>query len=64
MGYGRHGNRGEDLRPLLWFGLLEHRQEAIERSRFGMRYFYRKTKLFDRFLTFDVQLETAPSVRH
>ena len=52
------------LRPLLWFGLLEHRQEAIEGSRFGMRHFYRKTGLFDRFLAFDVQLEAAPALRH
>jgi hypothetical protein len=52
------------LRPLLWFGLLEHRQEEIEGSRFGMRHFYRKTELFDRFLAFDVQFEAAPAVRH
>jgi hypothetical protein len=45
------------LRPLYWFGLLEHRGEAILGARFGERHFYRKSPLFDRFLRFDVQIE-------
>jgi hypothetical protein len=45
------------LRPLYWFGLLEHRGEAIPGARFGERHFYRKSPLFDRFLRFDVQIE-------
>jgi len=52
------------LRPLYWFGLLEHREEAIEGSRFERRHFYRKTPLFDRFLSFDVTLEDAGAPRH
>jgi hypothetical protein len=45
------------LRPLHWFGLLEHRREAIPDDLFGGRHFYRKSPVFDRFLRFDVQLE-------
>lgn len=48
------------LRPLLWLGLIEHRQEAIPGSPFGRRHFYRKMPLFDKLITFDVTLE-APS---
>ena len=51
------------LRPLLWFGLLELRKDDIEGSR-EKRHLYRKTALFDRFLAFDVRLETASSPRH
>jgi hypothetical protein len=52
------------LRPLWWFGLLDHREEDIPDSRFGQNRFYRKTLLFDRFLTFDVKLETPGALRH
>lgn len=52
------------LRPLHWFGLLDHRREAIEGQRFGERHFYRKTELFDRFLSFDVKTEASASTRH
>jgi hypothetical protein len=49
------------LRLLVWFGLLEHRSERgtgpVE------RHLYRKTPLFDRFVKFDVQIET-PATRH
>jgi hypothetical protein len=49
------------LRPLQWFGLLEHRSELgtgpVE------RHCYRKTPLFDRFVKFDVQVE-KPRIRH
>ena len=45
------------LRPLLWLGLIEHRQEAIPGSPFGRRHFYRKMPLFDKLIAFDVTLE-------
>ena len=52
------------LRSLYWFGLLDHKREAIEGQRFGERHFYRKTKLFDRFLAFDVTTEASDAIRH
>jgi hypothetical protein len=52
------------LRPLLWFGLLEHRGEKIADSRFGEHHFYRKAALFDRMLTFDVAMDSVAGVRH
>ena len=52
------------LRPLLWFGLLDLRKEQIDRDRYASHHFYRKTALFDRFLTFDVELETAGTSHH
>jgi hypothetical protein len=51
------------LRPLLWFGLLEHREDDIDGS-CEKRHLYRKTALFDRFLAFDVTLEIASSSCH
>jgi hypothetical protein len=46
------------LRPLLWFGLLEHRKESIPGNRYGAtRHYYRKATLFDRLRTFDVEME-------
>jgi hypothetical protein len=44
------------LRPLLRFGLLEHRSEKIPSGRFGEHHFYRKAELFERLLAFDVQV--------
>jgi hypothetical protein len=52
------------LRPLLWFGLLEHRREKIADSRFGEHHFYRKAALFDRMLTFDVAVDSIAGARH
>lgn len=52
------------LRTLHWFGLLDHKREAIEGQRFGERHFYRKTRLFDRFLSFDVKTEASATMRH
>jgi len=52
------------LRPLLWFGLLEYRQDDVAESGFVKRHFYRKTPLFDRFLSFDVKLEGEGALRH
>jgi hypothetical protein len=52
------------LRPLMWFGLLEHRSEKILESRFTTQHHYRKIALFDRLLTFDIKMEFAQAVRH
>src|SRR6266516_5746428 len=52
------------LRPLLWFGLLEHRSEKLPSSRFGEHHFYRKTELFDRLLAFEVQVDLSEGARH
>jgi len=52
------------LRPLLWFGLLEHREDDKDPRGFGTRHLYRKTTLFDRFLSFDVTLENGGGPRH
>ncbi|MCW5701980.1 MAG: hypothetical protein KIT82_05285 [Bradyrhizobium sp.] len=52
------------LRPLWWFGLLEYRREEIPGQRFGTSHFYRKSPLFDRFLSFNVRLEPTTAHRH
>jgi hypothetical protein len=52
------------LRPLLWFGLLDHRLENIPGNRFGECHFYRKAALFDRMLTFDVAVGSIAGARH
>jgi len=45
------------LRPLLWFGLLEHRSESVPGNQFVEVHFYRKAALFDRLLAFDVTVD-------
>ena len=45
------------LKPLIWFGLLEYRAEKARDAHLGERHFYRKTPMFDRFLTFNVHTE-------
>src|SRR5947199_5217984 len=52
------------LRPLLWFGLLEHRSEKVPSGRFGEHHFYRKAELFDRLLAFDVKVNLSEEARH
>jgi hypothetical protein len=52
------------LRPLLWFGLLEHRSEKISSSRLDEYHFYRKSGLFDQILTFDIQVVPSDGVQH
>ena len=52
------------LRQLLWFGLLEHRSEETPGSQFGQHHFYRKAKLFERLLAFNVRLERSERARH
>ncbi len=56
---GSHAMEATVLRPLRWFGLLDFRQDHLPERRFERRHFYRKTSLFDRFLSFDVKLEAA-----
>ena len=52
------------LRPLLWFGLLEHRSEEIPSGRFGQNHFYRKAELFERLLAFNVHVNRLEGARH
>jgi hypothetical protein len=56
---GSHAMEATVLRPLRWFGLLDYRRDDIPERRLEKRHFYRKTPLFDRFLSFDVKLEAA-----
>jgi hypothetical protein len=52
------------LRPLVNFGMLEEHKERVGESQYLHVYFYRKTPLFDRFLTFNVSLEGKEKTRH
>jgi len=52
------------LRPLQWFGLLEHREDKPDPGHYKGQQFYRKSALFDRFLSFEVTLDTAGAPRH
>jgi hypothetical protein len=51
------------LRPLVWFGLLESRTERRSPTVVVDRRLYRKAPLFDRFLRFDVQVD-SPDIHH
>jgi hypothetical protein len=59
-----HAMEARILRPLLWFGLLEHRSEKMPGDRFGENHFYRKAPLFDRLLSFDVAVDSMEGARH
>jgi hypothetical protein len=61
---GSHAMEAKILRPLLWFGLLEYRGLDNPDSASGRTHYYRKSELFDRFLSFDVQLEQTERRRH
>ncbi len=52
------------LRPLVWFGLLDTRAESTSGIAGNVRHFYRKTTLFDRFLSFDVRIDPPSTVFH
>ena len=52
------------LRPLLWFGLLDHRSEKIPSNQFGEHHLYRKSDLFDRLLAFDIQVHLSEGPPH
>jgi hypothetical protein len=56
---GSYAMEAKILRPLLWFGLLEYQELANPETLGGKKHCYRKTALFDRFVSFDVQLEQA-----
>ena len=60
----RYAMEAKILRPLLWFGLLEHRSEEIPGSRLGQHHFYRKAEFFERLLAFDVQVNRSEGARH
>lgn len=59
-----HAMEATVLRPLRWFGLLDYRQIDAAEVRFENRHLYRKTPLFDRFLSFDVRFEADLGPRH
>ncbi len=61
---GSLATEAQILRPLLWFGLLDYREEPGEGSRLEKQHFYRKTPLFDRFLSFKVRLDPMEGMRH
>jgi hypothetical protein len=52
------------LEPLLWFGLLEYREEEIPGGLLARRHYYRKAALFDRLLRFDVTTDMPSALRH
>jgi hypothetical protein len=54
---GSYAMEAKILRPLLWFGLLEYWELENPDTAGGKKHCYRKTALFDRFVSFDVQLE-------
>lgn len=62
--FGSFAMEARILRPLLWFGLLEHRSDNAPEARLAEQRSYRKGPLFDRFLTFDVRTEEPDSMRH
>jgi len=52
------------LRTLYWFGLLDHRTEQLDEDQLFKKRLYRKSPMFDRFLTFDVIIETPNTANH
>jgi hypothetical protein len=60
--FGSSAMEARILRPLLWFGLLESRSERRSATELVERRLYRKAPLFDRFVKFDVQVE-SPGIR-
>jgi hypothetical protein len=61
--FGSSAMEARILRPLLWFGLLESRTQSRTATELVDRRLYRKTRLFDRFVKFDVQIEGS-DIRH
>ncbi len=61
---GSYAMEARILRPLLWFGLLEHSAEEIAEAGIIKRHLYRKTALFDRFISFEARIETSGTRRH
>jgi hypothetical protein len=52
------------LRPLTWFGLVEMQHDDGARPGFVEQRRYRKTPYFDRLISFEVELEEQPTIRH
>ncbi len=52
------------LRPLVWFGLMETRPADPDGPPWQASHLYRKTTLFDQFLSFVVAVEGAELARH
>ena len=53
------------LRPLYWFGLVEHRgEDEGTGGETSMSHAWRKSALFDRFLSFEVRVEGAGAAWH
>jgi hypothetical protein len=50
------------LRPLMWFGLLERQMETRQTPIVDRR--YRKSRMFDRFVVFDVKIEGIDARPH
>jgi hypothetical protein len=61
--FGSSALEARILRPLVWFGLLESRTQSRTATELVDRRLYRKTRLFDRFVKFDVQIEGS-DIRH
>jgi len=61
---GSHVTERQILRPLWWFGLLEARDAEKQPDEYVPRRLWRKTVLFDRFLSFDIQLPSRNVPRH
>ena len=59
-----HAMEARILRPLLWFGFFEYREDEKDGDRWNRKHFYRKSPLFDRFMSFDIRLEAAAGSRH
>jgi hypothetical protein len=54
---GSYAMEAKILRPLLWFGLLEYREQDDPGNPSGKKHCYRKAELFDRFVSFHIQHE-------
>jgi hypothetical protein len=61
---GSYAMEAKILRPLLWFGLLEYQERENPEPMGGKKHCYRKTALFDRFVSFDVRLDQTDRRRH
>jgi hypothetical protein len=59
-----HAMERHILRPLRWFGLLEARDVEKRPDDPVPRRLWRKTALFDRFLSFEIQLPSRNAPRH
>src|SRR6266446_3761895 len=61
--FGSSAMEARVLRPLVWFGLLQSRTRAKSATELVATRLYRKAPLLDRFVKFDVQIE-SPDIHH